>query len=88
MTLTPMDTRKLYFLPIDQLRPLELLPFFRLMTGPITKQEACYFYSRFNGGNVRWVSYHFEGENEINLPDANLEATLDLLKPDPMASAS
>jgi hypothetical protein len=81
-TLTPMDKHKLYLLHNNQLRPVELLPLFRLKESPRTQQNACYFYSRLVGEDVRWVSYHFEGEAELVCADNELRAALSLLRLD------
>ena len=81
-TLTPMDKHKLYLLHNNQLRPVKLLPFFRLKESPRTQQDACYFYSRLVGEDVRWVSYHFEGEAELVCADNELRAALSLLRLD------
>jgi hypothetical protein len=80
-TLTPMDKQELYLIHDNQLKPIELLPFIRLMEGPKTEQNACYFYNRLNKEGVRWVSYHFESEAEIVCPDDELRSTLSLLRP-------
>lgn len=69
-TKTPMDKNKLYLLSDLQLTPMRVLPFGKLMSSPKTEQNAFYFYSRFDNDGVRWVSYHFEKEAEINQPDS------------------
>ena len=80
-TLTPMDKQKLYLIHDNQLKPIELLPFIRLMESPKTQQNACYFYNRLNKEGVRWISYHFESEADIIRPDDELRSTLLLLRP-------
>jgi len=80
-TLNPMDTKKLYLLCADQLHPTELLPFFRIMESPSTQQNACYFYNRLKGDNVRWISYHFEDEAEIIRSDDEVMSAISLLRP-------
>ncbi|HLW01389.1 MAG TPA: hypothetical protein VKT82_22225 [Ktedonobacterales bacterium] len=81
-TLAPMESRKLYLLYEQQYRPIKLLPFIRLMESPKTEQSACYFYSRLvDGQRVRWVSYQFEGEPELDQPDVEVQAALELLSP-------
>ena len=73
-----LDTTRLYLLDDCNARALELVPFIRIIAG--TKgQAACYFYNRTEGSEVRWVSYHFHAEPELQLPDedvAELLATL------------
>ena len=80
-TLTPMDTQNLYLLHEGASQPLQLLPFMRLMAAPETEHIACYFYSRLQGKNVRFVSYQFEGEPELAQPDSQVENALELLSP-------
>ena len=79
-TLDPMDNQELYLIHDNQLKPIKLLPFIRLMKSPKTKQNACYFYNRLNKEGVRWVSYHFESEAEIVRPDDEIRSTLLLLR--------
>ena len=79
-TLTPMDDQELYLIHDDQLKPIKLLPFIRLMESPKTQQNACYFYNRLYKEGVRWVSYHFESEAEIVRPDDEIMSTLLLLR--------
>ncbi|MCP1663055.1 MULTISPECIES: hypothetical protein [Methanocalculus] len=64
-TLMPLDTEKLYLYPREGGNPLELLPFFRLIIHPETRNPAWYFYNRMDGRDVRWVSYHYEAQPEF-----------------------
>ena len=50
------------------LRALELVPLIRVIAGE-TGQDACYFYNRVEGAEVRWVSHHFHADPELLLPD-------------------
>jgi hypothetical protein len=76
-----LDTARLYLVNDGNDRALELLPFIRVLAGK-TGQDACYFYNRLaaegspDGAEVRWVSYHFHAEPELQLPD---EGLVDLL---------
>jgi Protein kinase domain len=70
-----LDTALLYLVNDGNNRALELLPFIRVLTGQ-TGQDACYFYNRLEGDEVRWVSYHFHAEPELLLPGEDL---IDLL---------
>ncbi len=79
-TQTPMDRQRLYLLHKEQERPVALLPFLRLLVSPKARQDACYFYNRSSREGVRWISYHFTGESEIVQPDAEVQATLALLR--------
>ena len=74
-----LDTARLYLLNNGNSSALELVPFIRVLAGKIG-QEACYFYNRKDGPEVRWVSYHLHAEPDLLLPDddvAELLATLD-----------
>lgn len=71
-TLHPLKQNTLYVLHPGQYEALELLPFFRIMPGPKTDQNACYFYNRYNakriGKEVELVSYHFEQDHTASAP--------------------
>jgi hypothetical protein len=66
-----LDTARLYLVNDGNNRALELLPLIRVLAGQ-TGQDACYFYNRLEGAEVRWVSYHFHAEPELLLPDEDL----------------
>ena len=51
-----LDTSRLYLLNVGNPGALELLPFVRVTAGS-TGQDACYFYNRVEGAEIRWVSY-------------------------------
>lgn len=59
-----LDEEKLYIQVIDTGETLEVPPFFVLKNSPAEAKNACYFYSRIEGSNSRYVSYHFEGKPE------------------------
>ncbi|SCX06996.1 hypothetical protein SAMN02910339_00995 [Lachnospiraceae bacterium YSD2013] len=61
---TALDSSKLYLQMIDTEETLELPPYFILKNSPADTKNACYFYSRVEGGNTRYVSYHFDGKPE------------------------
>jgi hypothetical protein len=75
-----LDTTRLYLLNDGSLRALELVPFVRVLAGK-TGQDACYFYNRLEGAEVRWVSYHFHADPELLLPDEDLIDLLATLEP-------
>jgi len=66
-----LDTSRLYLLNVGNPGALELLPFVRVIAGS-TGQDACYFYNRVEGAEIRWVSYHFHADPELVLPDEDL----------------
>ena len=67
---------------------LQLVPFLRLMPSPGTKENAFYVYkSREPDGSLRFVSYHFEGQPEKPVNDAELSELLDELAPPTASSA-
>ena len=51
------------------------MPFIRVIAGN-TGQDACYFYNRVEGAEVRWVSYHFHADPELLLPDEGVSELL------------
>jgi hypothetical protein len=54
-----LDLRKLYLFNGTGQHPLELVPLLKIMPGPKTGEQTCYFYNRTEpNGKVRWVSYH------------------------------
>lgn len=77
-SLIPLDRKKLYLSNSEQTKPLELLPFIKF----IESSDAIYFYTSIESKNVRWVSYHFDKEAEINQPaDNELFKAFDFFKP-------
>ena len=78
----PIDNKNLYLLDkefIDNL-PIELVPFIRIMGSPSDAKNACYFYNRISGNNIRWISYHFAKKSESVHPDNELLAALSLIR--------
>jgi hypothetical protein len=75
-TVQPMDATKTYLLERGQLNPIALLPFVRMLPSPQTENNACYFFSRIEHGGVRFVSYHFEHEAEVVMPDVGVSEVL------------
>ncbi|RNI22655.1 restriction endonuclease subunit S domain-containing protein [Rufibacter latericius] len=72
-----LDRKKLYLVHGEQPTPVELLPFIRYNEA----SNACYFYTSIQGSNVRWVSYHFDVNPELNEPLGNdLADALNLFK--------
>jgi hypothetical protein len=76
-SLVGLDKKKLYLTHANQNKPVELLPFIKF----IELSEAVYFYTSIESKNVRWVSYHFDKDPELNQPiDNELYKALDFLK--------
>lgn len=59
-----LDTSKLYLQILDTEEFLELPPFFILKKSPADVKNACYFYSKVEKGNTKYVSYHYDGKPE------------------------
>lgn len=76
-----MSSNKLYLLPENQFRPIELLPFVQMREAPRTQQNACYFYNRIEGDKVRLVSYHYDKEEEVFIERENMASFIQLLNP-------
>ena len=64
VSIYPLDNTKLYMQIMDTGEMLELPPYFILKNSPADAKNACYFYSRVEDGNTRYVSYHFDGKPE------------------------
>lgn len=64
VSIQPLDNSKLYMQILDTGEMLELPPYFILKNSPADAKNACYFYSRVEDGNTRYVSYHFDGKPE------------------------
>jgi serine/threonine protein kinase len=78
----PLDATRLYLLNDGSSNALELVPLIRIIAGSKTGQDACYFFNRMQGSEVRWVSYHFHAEPDIVLPDPDVaELLADILPP-------
>lgn len=76
-SLIGLDKKKLYLVHSNQNKPVELLPFIKF----VEESNAVYFYTSIESQNVRWVSYHFEKDSELNQPaDNNLFKVFDFLK--------
>jgi hypothetical protein len=71
-TAVPMDSEKIYLLSRGRKNPVEILPLLKIMEAPEIPARACYFYNRIEGDQVRWISYHFEGEAEVLRPDGEV----------------
>ena len=69
----------MYLLDIETTTPLHLMPFIQIRRGAETEEDACYFYMGRRNGNVRFVSYHFEHEADIDVPDSSVISTIDAL---------
>ena len=77
----PLRHGQLYFLGEAESRALPLLPFVTLHTSPDDAQNACYFYNRVDGQEIRLVSYHYESEPELQGAFADTLQILDELSP-------
>ena len=62
---TWLDVESLYLSRKDAGRALKLLPLVRVGSSPQSAKNACYFFSRLEGGGARFVSYHFEDKPEL-----------------------
>lgn len=81
LTGDPLDGARLYMQVIDTGEAFELPPFFMLKDLPSGAKNACYFYSRTDGANARYVSYHFEERPEsVEEGSAAFDAVNTLLK--------
>lgn len=66
-SLVGLDKKKLYMTHTNQFKPVEMLPFIKF----VELSDAVYFYTSIESKNVRWVSYHFDKDPELNQPADN-----------------
>ena len=60
-SINPLDTNKLYLFHEGSDTPIELIPFLKYNQ----EDKACYFYNSIEGSEVRFVSFHFDKNSEI-----------------------
>jgi hypothetical protein len=77
----PLDVARLHLLNDGSPGALELVPLIRVIAGSKTGEDACYFYNRLEGDEVRWVSYHFHADPELVLPDDDVTELVTSLLP-------
>jgi hypothetical protein len=72
----------LYLINKETLKPLQIVPFFKIIESPKTGEEACYFYREVDESTVRWISYHYGNDPELYLPlERDLKKAIELLIP-------
>jgi len=67
--INPIDIKDLYLYEQGSNEALKLLPFVKMLAGPETKMDACYFYNRIDKEGVKMVSYYFDEDSEVILQD-------------------
>ncbi len=73
----PLEEGRLYLMDQDRLEGLLLLPLIRFGSPPAdAPPEACYFYNRLEGNQVRMVSYHHDSQSEVTGEDLKLMEVL------------
>ncbi|QUH22358.1 DUF3883 domain-containing protein [Methanobacterium alkalithermotolerans] len=77
-----LKTKTLYLINKDKLKPLQILPFFKILESSKTSEEACYFYREVDGSTVRWISYHYGIDPELYLPlERDIKKAIEILLP-------
>jgi len=75
-SLIPLEKSKLYIIHNDNNTPIEVLPIIKYNS----KEKALYFYSSVETNGIRYVSYHYETQPEINHQvNEDFKKILDLL---------
>ena len=75
-SLIPLEKSKLYIIHNDNNTPIEVLPIIKYNS----KEKALYFYSSVETNGIRYVSYHYETQPEINQQvNEDFQKILDLL---------
>ncbi|PTJ47149.1 hypothetical protein [Mammaliicoccus sciuri] len=67
--INPIDIKDLYLHEEGNHEALKLLPFVKMLAGPETKMDACYFYNRIDKDGVKMISYYFDEDSEVTLKD-------------------
>ena len=82
-TINPLIKNNLYLLHENQYEAIKLLPFIRIMPGPKTERNACYFYNRYDlqENSARYLSYHYEDDAEVNILDNDLKSAFSIIMP-------
>ncbi|MFH1931749.1 MAG: hypothetical protein ABIN18_09205 [Pseudomonadota bacterium] len=73
-----LDVEFLYLSKKDSMRALQLLPLMQIGSSPQSANNACYFYSRVDKEDIRFISYHFIDQPELNIPSSMLLSLSDL----------
>jgi hypothetical protein len=74
-----LDVERLYLMPTDSGRALELLPLVQVGPSPASAKNACYFFNRVETDGVRFVSYHFVDQPERKEQSAEATEVIRLL---------
>ena len=61
---TWLDVERIYLLSGDENQALRLMPLLQVGPSPSSARNACYFYSRVEKSNLRYVSYHYIDQPE------------------------
>ena len=77
----PLIKNKLYLIGEAEPTALPLLPFVTLHSSPGQAQNACYFFNRVSGRDIRLVSYHFEAKPELEGEFSETQTVIDELSP-------
>ena len=78
-----LEDNRLHLIAAGERRLLQLLPFVVVGASPDAAQNACYFYNRQSGEDLRYVSYHFEQQAERLEHDADMSSLIQELSPPP-----
>lgn len=65
-SIQPLENESLYLFDCASRTGLRLQPFVRVMPSPEKQANACFIFSRREAGHFHFVSYHFEGESEMD----------------------
>jgi hypothetical protein len=68
----PLESDALYLFDSLSRTGLKLQPFVEVIPSPERQAVACFIFNRVDQDSARWVSYHFEQENEISHPSSGV----------------
>lgn len=72
----PLEEGYLYLSGLGEREALQVLPLVRMQPSPRSAMNACYFFSKKTSGKLKFVSYHFDTEAEIEDAFPDVEAAL------------
>lgn len=81
VSLDAMEKGKLYFKHKESKRPIPIkIPLLKIIESPEHEKNACYFYNRRKGEEVRFISYHFRPQDTRKFVIKDVESIFEYLK--------
>jgi len=74
-----LDVEQLYLNRRGSLIAMQIMPLVQVGPSPSSTKNACYFFSRIEKNDLRYVSYHFIDQPERMFPIKDMHETISLL---------